>query len=140
MTAKPSLSTGRGCLSKWIWNKLNFAALPRIILKHFKHSGDATMKTLFCMTALLLLTACASGSPLNQTRDTFDTMGRHDERDQALSAARCHDSVERATGGFDSPADPDYTGLFDQCMAKRGWADHADKPAPATAPAVKVND
>jgi hypothetical protein len=123
-----------------IWNKLNFAALPSIIPEAFKPSGDLTMKKLFCMTALLLLTACASGSPLNQTRDTFDTMGRHNERDQALSASRCHDSVERSTGGFDSPADPDYLGLYDQCMAKSGWAEHADKPTPAMAPAVKTND
>lgn len=81
------------------------------------------MKNLLMITTLALLAGCGvSGSPLNNARPMTKTDNTPaDTRDLDFDQFWCRSNVLRQVDGIGGPSDPDYDGLFNACMAKRGY-------------------
>jgi hypothetical protein len=82
------------------------------------------------IAALVLLAGCTGGNPMNMTRQMNNEDGRlGTDPGYVTSAAQCRAKIHRQVDGIGGPSDPDYNGLFNDCMAKAGWVMKAPKPS-----------
>lgn len=81
------------------------------------------MKNLLMTTVLIILAGCSvSGSPLNNARPMTKVDNTPaDTRDLDFAQSWCRSTVLRQVDGIGGPSDPDYDGLFNACMAERGY-------------------